>query len=176
MANIVRKTAPSNLAPGYAWDPFEAMREMMNWDPFRAMPLYPTHAPALAFAPQFEVKETPDAYVFMADLPGVDEKDVDITLSGNRLTVSGRREAEEREEGESYYAYERSYGSFTRSFTLPEGIDQSGLGAEMKNGVLTVRLPKQPEHKPKKISVGGGIVDKVKQAITGGSGKEKGKA
>jgi HSP20 family protein len=99
------------------------------------------------------VKETKDAYVFKADLPGIREEDLDISLTGNRLTVSGKREEEKREEDDRFYAYERSYGSFSRSFTLPEGIDVEHAQADLNDGVLTVSVPKKPEVKPKKIEV-----------------------
>jgi len=85
--------------------------------------------------------------------PGVREEDLDISLTGNRLTVSGKREEEHREEDDRYYAYERSYGSFSRSFTLPEGGDVDHARADLSNGVLTVTLPKRPEVQPKKIEV-----------------------
>ena len=69
------------------------------------------------------MKETKDAYVFRADLPGVKDEDLEISLTGNRLTVSGHREQEKREQSETYYATERAYGSFSRTFTLPDGTD-----------------------------------------------------
>ena len=99
------------------------------------------------------MKETKDAYLFKADLPGVKDEDLDISLTGNRLTVSGHREEEKRDEGDRYYAFERSYGTFSRSFTLPEGVDTEHANAELKDGVLTISLSKRPEVKPKKIEV-----------------------
>jgi HSP20 family protein len=108
------------------------------------------------FVPSFEVKENKDSYLFKADLPGVKEEDLDISLVSHRLTISGKREAEKREEGETWYAYEREYGSFTRSFTLPEGVDPEHVRAELKNGVLHLVIPKKPEVQPRKIQVGGG--------------------
>jgi HSP20 family protein len=133
------------------WDPFRAMRELMSWDPFTSLA-----APAFegtAFVPTFDVKETKDAFSFTADLPGVAEKDLHVQLSENRLSISGKRESEKTEQGETFYATERSYGSFTRSFTLPEGIDGDRIRAELKNGVLAISVPKRPEAQPKKISV-----------------------
>jgi HSP20 family protein len=146
------------------------VRELMGWDPFAEM--LPVAGETLAFTPRFEVKETKDAYVFKADLPGIDEKDLDITLTGNRLTVSGKREAEAKEESDRYYAFERSYGSFTRSFTLPEGADAEHADADLKNGVLVVSISKKPEHQPRKISLKA-IGEKVKGAL---GSKEKGQA
>src|SRR5262249_44430118 len=105
-------------------DPFQMARELMRWDPFAGMlaPVWGVGR-AVGFTPEFDVKETNDAYVFKADLPGVKESDLDISITGNRLTISGKREAEETKEGENYFTYERTFGSFTRAFTLPAGVD-----------------------------------------------------
>lgn len=136
-------------------DPFERMKELMGFDPFEQLGrLVGGGEPSVSFIPAFEVKETKDAYVFKADLPGVKEGDLDITLTGDRLTVSGKRETEQQEDTDRFYAYERSYGSFTRSFTLPEGVDVNHCSADLKEGVLHLRLPKQPEVQPKRIQVG----------------------
>ncbi len=153
MASIIRRNGGENApATGNEWEPFRALRELMNWDPFRTMA--PITYEGSAFNPGFEVKETKDAYMFKADLPGVKESDIEVSLTGNRLTVEGKREAEKREEGETFFAYERSYGSFTRAFTLPEGIDAEHMRADLKDGVLTIALPKKPEAKPRKIAIG----------------------
>ena len=149
MANITRRRESS------AWDPFRMMRELMHWDPFRAEQL-DYGQDAGRYAPTFEVKENQDSYVFKADLPGVKQDDLDISLVSNRLTISGKREAEQRDEGETWYAYEREYGSFTRAFTLPEGVDPDHVRADLKDGVLTLLIPKKPEVQPKKIAVGVG--------------------
>jgi HSP20 family protein len=95
MANLVRRN--QEMLP--TWEPMRLMREMLNWDPFAEM-LPRVTQNEVAFVPSFEVKETKDAYVFKADLPGVKEEDLDITVTGNRLSVSGKREAEQREESE----------------------------------------------------------------------------
>jgi HSP20 family protein len=139
--------------PSRAWDPFLSLRDLMRWDPFREMmPALPSFED-VSFAPAFQVKETKDAFVFTADLPGIAEKDLQVQLSDNRLSISGKRESEKNEQGDTYYTSERSYGSFTRSFILPEGLDRDKLRAELKNGVLSVTAPKRPEAQPKKISV-----------------------
>lgn len=137
------------------WDPFQTMRELMAWDPFRDMLPRLWRAPddRPAFVPAFDVRETKDAYLFTADLPGFREQDVDINVTGNRLSVSGKREAEKVEESDTFYACERSYGSFTRSFTLPEGAKADQVHAELKDGVLTLQVPKSAEAQPKKISI-----------------------
>jgi HSP20 family protein len=152
MANLIRRHNPGALAsPSRTVDPFEMMRDLMRWDPFAELGVAGSRE--LGFVPSFEVKETKDEYVFKADLPGIREEDLDLSLTGNRLTVSGRREEETRQEEDRFYAYERSYGSFSRSFTLPEGIDVEHAQAELNNGVLTVSIAKKPEVKPKKIEV-----------------------
>jgi HSP20 family protein len=129
----------------------------MRWDPFRELSRGVTGGGDLAgFVPSFEVKETKDSYIFKADLPGVKEDQVDISLTGNRLTISGQRQEEKKDEGDTYFTYERSYGSFSRAFTLPEGIDPDHVQAELKEGVLTVVVPKKPEVQPKRIQLQGG--------------------
>jgi HSP20 family protein len=148
------------------FDPVRMMQDLLRWEPFRAgwdpfRQMTPFFAEA-GFVPHFEVKETKDAYVFKADLPGLKESDFDISLSGNILTISGKREAEHKEESETYYAYERSYGNFSRSFTLPEAADADHVKAELKEGVLTLWLPKKPEMQPRKISVKGTTEGKAK--------------
>ena len=99
------------------------------------------------------MKETRDGYVFKADLPGVKESDVEITMTAGRLTITGKRESEQREKTDTWYAYERAYGSFTRTFTLPEGADIDHVKAELTNGVLSIQFPKLPEAQTKKISL-----------------------
>lgn len=160
MANIVRRGESQPTTARGEWDPFRMMRELLRWDPFSEMaPMWGERA---AFSPSFEVKETGNEYVFKADLPGVKEEDIDISVTGNRLTVSGHREAEERQDGETYFTVERSYGAFTRAFTLPEGVDADHVQAELKNGVLTLVLPKRPELQPKKINLKGTMGPKGK--------------
>jgi HSP20 family protein len=100
---------------------------------------------AALLRPVFDVKETPDAVVLQADLPGVDEKDVEISVDLIRLIVRGKRE--------TYYACERSYGSFVRSFTMPSGVDTDNVHAEMKNGVQTIKVPEPAESRPKKVEL-----------------------
>ena len=111
------------LSPVRRGIPFRVMRDMLRWDPFREVEAVLSPADVRGFAPTFEVTETKDAYLFRADLPGVKEQDLEISLTGTRLSISGHREQERREQSDTFYASERSYGSFTRSFTLPEGVD-----------------------------------------------------
>jgi HSP20 family protein len=129
--------------------------QWVRWDPFREMtPFWPGEDRVARFTPDFEVRETKEGFVFRADIPGVREQDLDITMTGNRLTISGNREAETPEQSDTYYARERAYGSFTRAFTLPDGTDGGDqIQAHLKEGVLTLLLPKKPELKPRRIEV-----------------------
>jgi HSP20 family protein len=154
MANLIRRRANEGLAaPATTWDPFRMMEEILGWDPFRELGWQGERRLAPTFAPTFEVLERKDAYVFKADLPGVKESDLDISLTENRLTLSGHREAEKKAEDETFYTYERSYGSFTRTFSLPEGVDGEHVHADLKDGVLTLVVPKKPEVQPKRIQI-----------------------
>lgn len=158
LANIAVQRETGAQAPVPAkvareWDPFRTMRELLRWEPFSELvPGYRT-LESVAFSPDFEIKETKEGFVFTADVPGVKEGDLDVRLTQNRLSISGKRESEKTEKGDQYYATERSYGSFTRAFTLPEGVDGDKIRAELKGGVLTLMIPKKPEVLPKKIDV-----------------------
>ena len=153
MANLIRKYPGTEVAQaGAAWDPVRLMRDMLRWDPFREMA--PAISPeAQVYAPAFEVKETKESYVFKADVPGLKEQDVEVSLTGNRLTVTGKREAEKEEKTDTFYTYERSYGTFTRSFTLPDQADVEHVKAELKSGELTVVIPKTAAAVAKRIPV-----------------------
>jgi HSP20 family protein len=158
MANDVAIQRPAagaalpSLAQANAWDPFRTMRELFRWDPFTGSSAWALPA-AASFAPDFDVKETKESFVFTADLPGVEDKDLQVQLSDNRLSVSGKRESEKVEQHETYYTSERSHGSFTRTFMLPEGVDADKAHAQLKNGVLSIAVPKRPEAQPRKINV-----------------------
>lgn len=135
-------------------DPFQRMREMLGMDPFGELA---GGFPAMArgFMPNLEVRETKDSYVICADLPGLTEENLNVDVTGNRLTISGKREEEQRDEGDRYWAYERSFGSFTRSFVLPEGTQPEQIDARLNNGVLEVRIPKVKAEEAKRIPVKG---------------------
>lgn len=129
-------------------DPFSMARELLSWDPF-----FGNGRQVTAFSPAFEVKETTDAWVVKADLPGVTESDLDIAVHNNVLTVSGSRQSEERKEGESYALYERQFGSFSRGFSLPDLADGERIAAKLEHGVLTLTIAKKAAAKPRKIAL-----------------------
>jgi len=108
--------------------------------------------------PAMDLVETDDDFVLRADLPGLAEGDVNIELEDNVLTVSGERKSEHEARKEGYYRVERASGGFSRSLTLPEGVDPGSINASFDKGVLEVRIPKPEERKPRKvaISVAGG--------------------
>lgn len=135
-------------------DPFQALREWMRWDPFREMEPYLPGIAKEAFVPSFEVRENKDAFVFKADLPGVKGEDLDISITGDRLQIKGKRDVESESKEDTIYMYERCYGDFTRTFTLPTGADAEHARSELKDGVLTLVIPKKASATAKKIPVG----------------------
>lgn len=150
MADIVKKNGGAMTE----WEPLRLMREMLRWDPFRQMA--PAVSGELTFSPSFEVTENADAYLFKADLPGVKRDDIAISVTGNRIQISGKRDDERETKEETVYTYERQYGSFMRSFTLPDNADLEHATSELKDGVLTLAVPKKAEQQPKKIAISSG--------------------
>jgi HSP20 family protein len=159
--SLIRRITPEHpVAPLKSeTDPF---RWLLRWDPFREMtPSWFGQPPVEAtFSPAFEIKENKDGFLFKADLPGMKEQDIEVKLAGDRLAVSGKREAEREDKDDTYYAYERSFGSFLRTFTLPEGIDAEHVQAELKDGVLTIVVPKKATAQAKTIAIKGGDIKK----------------
>ncbi|GAB4352514.1 MAG: hypothetical protein Kow0099_36740 [Candidatus Abyssubacteria bacterium] len=109
-----------------------------------------------AWAPVVNVVETKDDIVITADLPGLTEKDIEVTILGDTLTIKGEKKREEKQEEVSYHIFERSYGAFQRRIWLPAQVKDDKAKASFKNGVLEIRVPKKEEAKPKqlKVSVG----------------------
>ena len=105
--------------------------------------------------PAMDLLESGDDFVLKADLPGLSEEDVNIELEDSTLTISGERKTEHQVEGDGYYRVERATGSFSRSLTLPKGVDPEAVTARFDRGVLEVRIPKPAERKPRRISIGG---------------------
>ena len=152
---LVRRNERSPSVPslfGNVWnaDPFRVMEEFFGREGLERY----SRAPE-AYVPSVEVKETPDSYLVKADLPGVKMEDVKVTLAANVLRIEGHRQEEKREEKDRFHLTERTYGGFARTFALPDGTDSEGVVADMKDGVLTVTIPKRPEQKPRHIPIGG---------------------
>jgi HSP20 family protein len=106
-----------------------------------------------AWAPAVDIRETDDDVTLLVDLPGMKKEDVDVTLENNVLTVSGERKFDREESNDNYHRIERSYGSFTRSFTLNQNVHTDKVDANFKDGVLTISLPKEEQAKPRRISI-----------------------
>lgn len=108
---------------------------------------------AVEWLPTLDVSETKNDYVIKAELPGIDPKDIDISLTNDLLTIKGEKKQEKEEKEENYHLIERSYGSFTRSIRLPGQVQSNKINASFKNGVLKVTLPKTEEAKKKEIKI-----------------------
>lgn len=108
---------------------------------------------ARRWVPAMDLVEDGDHYVLRADLPGLGEEDVSIELDDRVLTVSGERRSETEQRREGYHRVERATGSFSRSLTLPEGVDPEAIEASFDKGVLEVRIPKPAEHKPRRVAI-----------------------
>ena len=105
------------------------------------------------WTPAMDLAETENHFVLRADLPGIDESDVKIELEDNVLTVSGERKSERETDGEGFHRVERQFGSFSRSLTLPRGVDPEAVSAAFDRGVLEVRIPKPEQRKPRRIEI-----------------------
>ncbi len=116
---------------------------LLNWD----------ERSLFAWQPALDVKETDKEFIVRMDVPGLNKKDIHISVDNNVLTIRGERKREEEEKDANYYCSERFYGSFQRSFTLPTEIDQDNIKAEYKNGVLTITLPKTEEAKARVVEI-----------------------
>ncbi len=171
-----RESAGSRSPIQRAWTPFWHLREEIEdlfddfyasaiFDPFRRRrhePGHPARSPLPAFArgvPMFDVIDSEREIRVCAELPGMDESDIEVRATDSALTVRGEKREERgaEEDGGSYYLSERRFGSFQRTIPLPEGVDRDGIEASFRKGVLTVRLPKKPEAQPssRKIEVKG---------------------
>lgn len=118
--------------------------------------LFDTPVQAQRWAPAMDLTEADDHYVLKADLPGVDDQDVSIEVENGLLTISGERKAEHQRTERGFYRIERAFGRFQRQLTMPEGIDPDGVSADFDRGVLSVRIPKPEQVKPRRVSIGTG--------------------
>ncbi len=107
------------------------------------------------WVPAVDIREEPDRFVILADVPGVDPKDIEITMDNGVLTIKGRRETVSEEEREGYRRIERARGTFMRRFTLPDTADAEHISARSRNGVLEIVIPKHERVQPRKITVEG---------------------
>ena len=123
--------------------------------------------------PAMDLVENENAFVLKADLPGLSESDVNIELDNNVLTISGERKSEHEDREAGYYRVERSYGSFRRSLTLPEGVEAEAVKATFENGVLQVTVPKPAQPQPRRVQITvGGNAAAEPQAIEGSESSE----
>ena len=133
---------------------------LARWNPFREFEEFFNHYPRLGkgpggasqelmtaadWAPAVDISEKPDAFEICAELPGMDEKDIEIKLANGTLTIKGEKKSEREEKDKDYHYSERSYGAFQRSFTLPPDVDAEQIQANFSKGVLSLHLPKRPE-------------------------------
>jgi HSP20 family protein len=115
------------------------------------------------WSPLVDVFEDKDGITLKVELPEVEAKDVDIQVDGNTLTLKGERKLEKEEQRDGYHRIERTYGSFSRSFTLPDSVETEQISAQSKDGVLRIHLPKKAEVKPRQIKVSVGTTPAIKQ-------------
>ena len=132
---------------------------LVRWDPFEEMNRLHDHflsgrwLSKRAFQVAVDIREEDDAFYVDAEVPGMSAEDVKVDVEKNVLTLSGERKVEKEEIEDTYRRVERQYGSFTRSFTLPETVDTENISADLKDGVLALRLPKKDAPTPRSISV-----------------------
>ncbi len=136
------------------WDPFKELQALQDRiDQLFEESLRGRELAAATWTPAVDIYETDDAIVLEAELPGMNEKDIEIKVEDNVLTIRGERKFEEERKEENYYRMERFYGAFQRSFTLPPNIKTDKIKAEYKKGILKVIMPKKEQAKPKQIKI-----------------------
>ncbi|MGE5735006.1 MAG: Hsp20/alpha crystallin family protein [Acidobacteriota bacterium] len=164
------------------------MTVLTRWDPFREFTTLQDRMNRLfqdsygnqgreealatsSFAPAVDVYEDEHKITLKIEVPGIDEKDIDIRVENNLLTVHGERKFEKEEKEENYRRVERQYGSFTRSFNLPNTVDAENISADYDRGVLKVQLAKKAEAKPKQIKVNVGSAKAIEGKEAKGAGR-----
>ncbi|HXV33084.1 MAG TPA: Hsp20/alpha crystallin family protein [Gaiellaceae bacterium] len=140
------------------WEPFRELaalqNEMSRWMGGLSGGVAPGNGQSSTWLPSVDVWETEDELVLSFDLPGIDEDAIAVELDDDVLTVSGERERTSEHSGERFYRFERRFGTFSRSVTLPSGVKEEAISADYRNGVLEIRIPKPEEQKPRRIKVG----------------------
>ena len=142
--------------------------QLTKWDPFREIEdVFGRYSKALSWprlgsqeimtsddwAPRVDIAETEEEFIIKAEIPDVKKEEVNITVDNGVLSIRGERKKEKEEKGKRFHRIERYYGSFTRSFTLPDNVDESKIEASFKDGMLNLQIPKSKESKPKAIDV-----------------------
>lgn len=140
------------------WEPFRELaalqNEMSRWMGQLPGGATPGNGQSSTWLPPVDVWETEDELVLSLDLPGIPEDGIAVELDDSVLTVSGQRERTAEHSSERFYRFERRFGTFSRSITLPQGVREDAIKADYRNGVLEVRVPKPEEQKPKRIQIG----------------------
>ncbi len=134
------------------WDPFNTLSRVEN----RIDDLFGNFTrfhPAVTWRPSMDVSEDDKKVTVRAELPGIDPKDIQLTVEDHHMTLKGEKRSEKKEKGKNDHWAECFYGSFTRTFRLPDTIETTKIKAKLKNGILEITLPKRAESKPKKIAV-----------------------
>jgi HSP20 family protein len=142
------------------WEPLRELGTLQNEMNRLFNTVFETPSPSTGalrrWMPAMDLVESDDHFVLRADLPGVSEEDVTIEFEDGALTVSGERKSEHESKGDGYYRVERAFGSFSRSLTLPKGVDPEAVSASVDRGVLEVRIPKPEQRKPRRIEISNG--------------------
>jgi len=141
------------------WNPFGELEDISNrLNQIFGRPAAQTAAghemmKVVDWAPSVDISETDKAYLIKAEIPEVKKEDVKVTLDNGMLTIQGERKMEKEEKGKKYHRIERSYGSFVRSFRIPDGVDEAKTKAEFKDGMINVTLPKSEKTKTKSVEI-----------------------
>jgi HSP20 family protein len=138
------------------WDSYQGLSELQEQVTRLFQSAFPRRSDNSAlttWAPAVDIYETENELVVKTDLPEVNQKDLDVRVESNMLTIRGERKFENKVEQEAYLRVERTYGAFSRSFSLPNTVNSEAIKADYKNGVLTITLPKRAESKPKQVKV-----------------------
>ncbi|MGQ9688495.1 MAG: Hsp20/alpha crystallin family protein [Desulfobaccales bacterium] len=140
------------------WRPFREVARLRNemdrlWDEYFGPGRRALQPVEEGWMPAVDVAETADKITVKAEIPGMEAKDIEISMVGDTLTIKGEKKVEREEKEENYHLIERSYGSFSRAMKLPAAVDADKVEATYKNGVLTIVLPKKEEVKPKAIEI-----------------------
>jgi HSP20 family protein len=154
------------------WDPLRDMAALQNRVNRFVRESYSPEGPEEAlttttFAPPVDIYEDEHTITLQMEVPGIDEKDIDVRIEDNTLTVHGERKMEKEQKEENFRRIERQYGSFTRSFTLPSSVDRGQVSADYEKGVLKIKLAKKAEAKPKQIKVNVGSEKTLEAKVHG---------